>query len=176
MNRSRILEYNIASLFTGHNLHGSRYEGQRKFQTMFGATAIVCSLCWQLISDKNEHPAYSKPNHLLCTLLFLRLYAIEKVHERIAHMNKKTFRNWSCLYFDLVSWLRIVSSLCNAIFINYRNQLFYWLVDWFSVQQLNPDMMVEISIQISSFLWMEYRHLTQQCIHRNEMDPVWNTK
>ena len=49
----------------------------RKFRSLFGCSSKHCSQLWYLLRD--NLPTGSEPKHLLCALLFLKVYGTEHV-------------------------------------------------------------------------------------------------
>jgi hypothetical protein len=64
---------------------------ERDFTSLFGISANVCSVVWNLC----DFPVGTKPIHLLWAFLFLKIYATEPVLLAIADgPTRKTFRKW----------------------------------------------------------------------------------
>ena len=65
--------------------------GDRDFRGLFGISANVCSVAWNLC----DFPSGTKPKHLLWALLFLKVYGTETVLISIVGgPTRKTFRKW----------------------------------------------------------------------------------
>lgn len=85
----------------------------RRFRAFFGASAAVCSDIWGMLRPEETMPKGSKPEHLLWSLVFLKVYASEQVlRSLVGSPDEKTFRKWSQLFVLAISWLEfdLVSS------------------------------------------------------------------
>ena len=82
---------------------------ERRFRSFFGTSPHVCVQLWDLLNPFEEM-APDNPGlqveHLLWALLFLKLYAEESVHcGLVGGVDKKTFRKWSWLFIEYISFL-----------------------------------------------------------------------
>lgn len=77
----------------------------RQYRHIFGTTPTICSILWGKIKDRNTLPPYARPLHLLCALLFLKVYSTEEVHAALTGLNEKTFRKWSWKFINLIASL-----------------------------------------------------------------------
>jgi hypothetical protein len=80
-----------ASILTRANRDGRLGRG-RDFRSLFGLSANVCSVVWNLC----DFPTGTEPVHLLWALLFMKVYGTEPVLIAIVGTgpNRKTFRKW----------------------------------------------------------------------------------
>lgn len=83
--------------------YGSAFVGMRKFRQLFGTTPMICAIIWQLLDVKGCLPLRTKPLHMLCALLFLKVYGTEEVHSAMTGLTEKTFRKWSTIYIELIA-------------------------------------------------------------------------
>lgn len=75
----------------------------RKFRQHFGVTPTICAEVWAILADLDYHPSHAVPRHLLCGLLFLKVYATEQILSSLSGLSEKTFRKWSKAYVDLLA-------------------------------------------------------------------------
>jgi len=61
---------------------------------MFGVSWFICEQTWNLIDEHGFYQLTQKAEHLLWTLLFLKIYSNEKTHCSITGTTPKTFRKW----------------------------------------------------------------------------------
>ena len=66
-----------------------REVNQRRFRASYGVSPEVCAQVWMLIC--HSLPAYHKIDHLLWTLLFMKVHSTESVLAGIAGVDEKTF-------------------------------------------------------------------------------------
>ena len=66
---------------------------ERLFRSQFGVSWFVCSDVWKML-EKNQPNPKREPKHLLWTLSFLKIYAIESTQSRLMGTSIKTFRKW----------------------------------------------------------------------------------
>lgn len=64
----------------------------RRFRAIYGISARVCALIWDLIV--REVPSNADPHHLLWGLMFLKIYGSEPVSAAIVRVDGKTMRKW----------------------------------------------------------------------------------
>lgn len=115
--------YRLGCEWTQHNYNGgSLLVGERRFTGMFGTTALVCSIAWELVEEAAAHPVGAKFQHMLCALYFLKCYNTEHVNHAVSGFDEKTFRKWSWTYVELLASLRVVSLFVFVhLFINFAN-------------------------------------------------------
>lgn len=82
---------------------------ERRFRALFGTTPEVCSIIWEKIGM--NRPKKGTPQHLLWSLLFLKVYASEDVLSVITQSDRKTQRKWTWEFVTAISNLRMVCSL-----------------------------------------------------------------
>jgi len=79
---------------------------KRRFHAFFGTTPFICSLLWALIQPRTCMPRGYEPKHLMWALLFLKVYATEPVHRRLAGCpDEKTFRKWAWYFIHGIARL-----------------------------------------------------------------------
>ena len=81
---------------------------ERRFKYIFGISSFVCSIVWDAICD--FIPDTAKPKHMLCALMFLKLYTTESVLSIITSMDEKTCRKWNWIFVRLISEMDFGSS------------------------------------------------------------------
>ena len=68
----------------------------RDFREFFGCGLLVASTLWDLLVKENVLPENGRYNHLLWTLMLMKIYGKEKTLCTLAGgVDKKTFRKWS---------------------------------------------------------------------------------
>lgn len=87
-----------------------RYAAQctekRRFHAFFGTTPFICALLWAMIEPSRTLPRGYHPKHLLWALMFMKVYASEPVHRRLAgNPDEKTFRKWVWLFVHAIEGL-----------------------------------------------------------------------
>ena len=97
----------LAEGMTGRatGLHSVNQE--RRFNSLFGVSPIVCCRVWQ--ACVRRLPSGAEPVHLLWALLFLKTYATEDVLCAIAHVDRKTYRKYTWKVVTELSNISIVS-------------------------------------------------------------------
>lgn len=83
--------------------HSRRRVGLTRFISLFGTPPYFCAIIWQRLEELNLHPHGARPIHLLCALLFLKLYMVGAGNSSIANMDEKTFRKWTWRYIELMA-------------------------------------------------------------------------
>ena len=112
--KASILEFWVAGcIVTKHDLGRSKHVGLRRFREHFGTTPNICEIVWNLLDDQELHPHGALPIHLLCALLFLKLYESEHINRSLTGFDEKTFRKWQWLYVDLMAHKLHMVSLDN---------------------------------------------------------------
>lgn len=98
----------------------------RRFRAFFGASPAVCTDIWNLLKPRETMPRGSQPEHLLWALVFLKVYASEKVLSRLVGCpDEKTFRKWIHIFVDGISWLELsLVSLVSRVLVLGRQQRF----------------------------------------------------
>jgi hypothetical protein len=89
----------------------------RDFKALFGISANVCSVVWNLCN----FPIGTKPVHLLWAFLFLKVYGTEPVLIYIVDSgpNRKTFRKWIWIVIEeIAAKAPSVVSCCCFLIIN----------------------------------------------------------
>lgn len=100
-----VLTANHFNYFAGEILARANRDGRvgrnRDFTSLFGVSANVCSVVWNICN----FPSGTKPIHLLWAFLFLKVYATEPILIAIVGSgpNRKTFRKWVWIVLDEVA-------------------------------------------------------------------------
>lgn len=85
----------------------------RRWMSAFGANPDVCCILWNKIKPLATMPSGVKAKHLLWGLIFLNVYDTEEnLAQRVGNVDEKTFRKWSHLFVEAISYLEceVVSS------------------------------------------------------------------
>mmetsp|Transcript_33490 Transcript_33490/g.69719 ORF Transcript_33490/g.69719 Transcript_33490/m.69719 type:complete len:159 (-) Transcript_33490:455-931(-) len=99
-----------AGLYTGYR---SSKTSHARFQSLYGATPLVCSIAWSLmVSTTVDLDRYFQPKHLLWCLLFFKSYLSENMLAFLLGADQKTLRKWiwytvdvlNDLLDDLIRW------------------------------------------------------------------------
>ena len=85
----------------------------RRWQSSFGVDAVTCAEVWNRLEIAEEYESGStmsgaKPYHLLWALTFLKVYSSESEMAPVLKgkkVDEKTFRKWSQLFVELISYL-----------------------------------------------------------------------
>lgn len=85
---------------------GCTSTGKRRFRSMFGISATVCSICYGNIVA--FLPDSAQPKHPLYSLMFMRLYVSENVNCFMAGCDEKTFRKQVWIFNPLIADMRVV--------------------------------------------------------------------
>jgi len=86
---------------------------ERRWNSAFGALPGVCCILWNKIDPMRTMPKGVQPKHLLWGLLLLTVYETEENSaQRAGNVDEKTFRKWSHLFVEAMSFLEfdVVSS------------------------------------------------------------------
>ena len=95
----RHFNYFAGSMLKRANRDGMRGR-ERDFTSLFGISANVCSVVWNLC----DFPTGTKPIHLLWAFLFLKIYGTEPVLLAIVGgPTRKTFRKWVWIVMEEVA-------------------------------------------------------------------------
>ena len=89
----------------------------RRFRSFFGTSPEICSDLWELLVMADQIPDYAKPEHLLWSLLFLKVYGTEaSLTSMVDCPDEKTFRKWVKIFVTGISWLEsdIVSEMTHV--------------------------------------------------------------
>lgn len=81
---------------------------EKCFIEMFGISAdVVCDVWTRIILLRKEHiPKGAEPKHLLWALLFMKVYATERILCSLAGgVDKDTFRKWRNIFIDEIARL-----------------------------------------------------------------------
>lgn len=97
----------LGNNYTRHKIGNSETVGRRRFISMFGVSAKICSILWGLIRLNLSEG--SKPAHLLWALMFLKNYGIEESNRAILNADEKTIRKWVWNVIHSLSKLRVVN-------------------------------------------------------------------
>ncbi len=87
-----------------HPHHGSPHIRNRRFKGLFGVSATVCSVVWNMLAEDNAHPVGGKLVHLLWACLFLKQYCTEEMFASVTNSDEKTFRQWSWQYINTIAY------------------------------------------------------------------------
>lgn len=121
-----------------HNLFPADVTEKRCFHAFFGTSPFICALLWAMIEPSKTLPRGHHPKHLLWALMFMKIYATEPVHRRLAgNPDEKTFRKWTWLLIhaiegldqSVVSIYLLLSSLCivfSFLLCQLTNALFFF--------------------------------------------------
>ena len=102
---------------TRHDMSQSIHVGLRRFRENFGISPKICETVWNSLADQDLHPHGALPIHMLCALLFLKLYESEHINRSLAGLDEKTFRKWQWLYVDLIALkLYVVRSIQTYVY------------------------------------------------------------
>jgi hypothetical protein len=132
----------------GRPIHGSEVVRLRRFRSSFGCSPKVVAHIWNTIDPYEDKYFESykglSPNHLLWSLLFLKVYSTEAQHAVMVAVDEKTFRKWSWLFVE-----EIASLLPEVV------SLSVWLLDCFMIAGfallLNDRWLMVVS-QLTSYL------------------------
>ena len=91
----------------------------RRFRSMFGMTAKLCSWYWRQLVIKGLLPDAFKPERFLWTLHFLRVYNTEEVNCTMFGCSEKTFRKWIWEGIDAIGSLQLVSDMRTLFLLTY---------------------------------------------------------
>jgi len=72
----------------------------RKFRALFGVTPATCAYAWDRII--NSIPDGGRPEHILWTCMFFKVYATEDAHSTLTNADPKTFRKWVWHFITLL--------------------------------------------------------------------------
>lgn len=104
----------------GNNIIGQQHHNgnngvcNQRFVDFFGASPLVCSTIWNLLSENYVHPDGSQPKHMLAAFHFLRVYNIESVNRALFDSDEKTLRKWIWLYIRILATeLKVVCGVNN---------------------------------------------------------------
>ena len=95
---------------------------ERRFRSLFGCSSGVVEELWRRLHPVLHGKKNVDGNHLLWSLLFLKLYGEEPAHTVIAGgVDENTFRKWSWIMIDLISNLEneLVSHIVHTIYYIY---------------------------------------------------------
>ena len=81
----------------------------RIFKANFGTAPEIVEIVWSLLSEEEKW----KPENLLLTFYFMKVYKTENVNATSCHVDEKTFRKWSWNGIDSIADLeeQVVRSL-----------------------------------------------------------------
>lgn len=78
----------------------------RKLRALFGVDSEIRAVIWDEL-DENR-PRSGQTVHLLCSLMFLKVYGTEDVHSVIAGVDTKTLRKCTWHFLDPLSSLNVI--------------------------------------------------------------------
>jgi hypothetical protein len=89
------------------NVGPSTLTGNRRFRQNFGVSPRVVAYLWDMLDPYATIIAEGvSPEHLLWSLMLLKFYAKETTHCAMAGgVDEKSFRKWSWIFIDEVSFL-----------------------------------------------------------------------
>lgn len=93
-------------LYRGRHVRRSMGES---YVTLFGVSPRLTGVLWEKLT--RTLPDGAQPKHLLWSLLFLKTYAVEAVHEVITGACRRTFRQWTWCIVRQIASLNMVSTL-----------------------------------------------------------------
>eukprot|EP00733_Pompholyxophrys_punicea_P002305 Pompholyxophrys_punicea_v1_NODE_1692_length_590_cov_1.358879.p1 type:complete len:127 gc:universal NODE_1692_length_590_cov_1.358879:147-527(+) len=87
----------------------SRFE--RRFMSYFGVSLAMAVVIWKTLDEGGFLQKFRRPQpkHLLWALMFLKVYAKETVHARMADCHENTLRAWVWKFVEAISELDVVS-------------------------------------------------------------------
>lgn len=88
-----------------HTDHNITQTARRDFITFFGVNWTICERVWNLLDEYGLYQKTHKPEHLMWTLLFLRVYSNERVHATLVGTTTKTFRKWTWRVLEEIALL-----------------------------------------------------------------------
>ena len=114
---ARLIWSNDSLLF--HRKKGTVQSEERMFRQYFGCGILVCLNLWCALVESDSVPVSGTMSHLLWTLMFLRVYAKERVLCTLAGgVNRNTFSKWTWLFIDAIVRLESqVVSLPTVVFV-----------------------------------------------------------
>jgi hypothetical protein len=89
------------------------------FDSHFGTEPKVVAIVWSMM----EKPKGARPNHLLLTFLFLKLYFNEDILKKMTETSKNTFRKWT--EFILVEMYKLEPKLVSYPINTFFNFIFF---------------------------------------------------
>ena len=88
------------------NITSSGTTFSRRWRGAFGALPVVCCCLWSRIDPYRTMPNGVQLMHLLWGLYFLKVYDTEENNSHaVGNVDEKTFREWSFLFVDAISYL-----------------------------------------------------------------------
>ncbi|KAL7547299.1 hypothetical protein ACHAWF_016650 [Thalassiosira exigua] len=79
---------------------------ERRWNSAFGALPVICCLLWDELDPFNTMPNGVHFRHLLWALYLLKVYDTEHNSAQfVGGVDEKTFREWSFLFVDAISYL-----------------------------------------------------------------------
>lgn len=114
-----------------NDVYGGTFKGTfvRRWMSHFAASPTVCTIIWKKlfpddVNIRDEHmPRGAHPRHLLWALYFLKVYPKESVARSLVSttnmtVDEKTWRKWTTLFVDAISYLESeVVSLVHILFV-----------------------------------------------------------
>ena len=78
-------------LLASRTILAKRNSNERDFVTVFGASARVCALAWNMFLDGKKF----RFKHLLWALMFVKIYATAAALAGLAGVCKETYMKWT---------------------------------------------------------------------------------
>ena len=102
-----IFTFGMEMINKGSDLGSSTATADRRFRQNFGVGPRVVAYLWDMLDPYSTIGIEGlSPEHLLWSLLFLKVYAKESIHCAMAgRVDEKTFRKWSWLFINEISFL-----------------------------------------------------------------------
>ena len=82
----------------------------RRYREAFGITPVATELLWTALDFYNEGPKSTQREHLLWTMLLLKVYGTTHDLAGRCGVDEKTFRKWTDLVIDRLADLEVVST------------------------------------------------------------------
>ncbi len=81
-------------IISRHDISQSIHVSLCRFREHFGISPNICEIVWNSLADLGLHSHGALPIHMLCALLFLKLYESGYINRSLAGLDEKTFRKW----------------------------------------------------------------------------------
>lgn len=83
---------------------GSNLTEDRRFREMFGCSAKVVLILWNMIDSNVDIKGSPEIAHLLWALMFLKIYSKESITSRLAGgVDEKTYRKWVWIFVGAIA-------------------------------------------------------------------------
>ncbi len=106
-------------------------DGSQRFRALFGTSPSVFCRFWQMFVQRR--PENSKPYHMLCALMFLKVYASENDHAALAGVDEKTYRKWQWTFARLIArlkWSVLTKFFKLFLFIYFLSSFQYFVLNF----------------------------------------------